>query len=73
MYYGIYSLYRFAQYFLNFFECHQIDKLHTDLTTRVTKYPPKLSLVVVVLGFYVSPTAKVIRRRDLSLKSHPKD
>ena len=29
--------------------------------------------VVVVLGFYVSPTAKVIRRRDLGLKSHPKD
>ena len=22
---------------------------------------------------YVSPTAKVIRRRDLGLKSHPKD
>ena len=29
--------------------------------------------MVVVLGFYVSPTAKVIRRRDLGLKSHPKD
>ena len=29
--------------------------------------------MVVVLGFYVSPTAKVIRRRDLSLKSHSKD
>ena len=29
--------------------------------------------VVVVLGFYVSPTAKGIRRRDLGLKSHPKD
>ena len=28
---------------------------------------------MVVLGFYVSPTAKVIRRRDLGLKSHPKD
>ena len=26
-----------------------------------------------VLGFYVPPTAKVIRRRDLGLKSHPKD
>ena len=24
-------------------------------------------------GFYVPPTAKVIRRRDLGLKSHPKD
>ena len=29
--------------------------------------------MVVVLGFYISPTAKVIRRRDLGLKSHPKD
>ena len=32
-----------------------------------------LSVVVVVLGFYVPPTAKVIPRRDLGLKSHPKD
>ena len=30
-------------------------------------------VVVVVLGFYVPPTAKVIWRRDLGLKSHPKD
>ena len=30
-------------------------------------------VVVVVLWFYVPPTAKVIRRRDLGLKSHPKD
>ena len=30
-------------------------------------------MVVVVLGFYVPPTAKVIRRRDLGFKSHPKD
>ena len=29
--------------------------------------------VVVVLGFYVPPKAKVIRRRDLGLKSHPKN
>ena len=28
---------------------------------------------IVVLGFYVPPTAKVIRRRDLGLKSHSKD
>ena len=27
----------------------------------------------MVLGFYVSPTANVKRRRDLGLKSHPKD
>ena len=26
-----------------------------------------------MLGFYVPPTAKVIRRRDLGLKSHPID
>ena len=26
-----------------------------------------------MLGFYVPPTAKVIRRQDLGLKSHPKD
>ena len=30
-------------------------------------------VAVVVLGFYVPPTAKVIRRRDLGLKSHPND
>ena len=29
--------------------------------------------VVVVLGFYFPPTANVIRRRDLDIKSHPKD
>ena len=33
----------------------------------------KSSVVVVVLGFYVPPTAKVIRRWDLSFKSHLKD
>ena len=26
-----------------------------------------------MFGFYVPPTAKVIRRQDLRLKSHPKD
>ena len=30
-------------------------------------------VVVVVLGFYFPPTAKVIWRQDLGLKSHPKD
>ena len=30
-------------------------------------------LLFVVLVFYVPPTAKVIWRRDLGLKSHPKD
>ena len=31
------------------------------------------TVLVVVLGFYIPPTAKVIRRRDLGLKSYPKD
>ena len=30
-------------------------------------------VLVVVLGFYVPPTSKVIQRRDLGLKSHRKD
>ena len=30
-------------------------------------------VVVVVLGFYVPPTANVIQRLGLSLMSHPKD
>ena len=33
----------------------------------------RVVVVVVVLGFYVPPTAKVIWRRDLGLKSHPND
>ena len=33
----------------------------------------KVPIIHVVLGFYVPPTAKVIRKRDLGLKSHPKD
>ena len=38
-----------------------------------SRFFQKLLQPVVVLGFYVPPTAKVIRRRDLGLKSHPKD
>ena len=34
---------------------------------------PSVSKFVVVLGLYVPPTAKVIRRRGLGLKSHPQD
>ena len=30
-------------------------------------------VVVVVLGYYVPPTAKVKRTRDLGLRSHQKD
>ena len=33
----------------------------------------KLYLFQYVLGFYDPPIAKAIRRRDLGLKSHPKD
>ena len=33
----------------------------------------KMVVVAIVLGFYIPPTAKVIRRRDIGLKSHPKD
>ena len=33
----------------------------------------QIIFVDVVLGFYVPPTAKVIRRPDLGLKSRPKD
>ena len=33
----------------------------------------KVVVVVVVLGLYAPPTAKVILRRDLGLKSLPKD
>ena len=40
---------------------------------HITKMAAMPIYGVVVLGYYVSPTAKVIRRRDLSLKSHPKD
>ena len=43
-------------------------------------HPPKqqlglksVNVVVVVLGFYVPPTAEVILSRDLDLKSLPKD
>ena len=32
-----------------------------------------LKVVVVVFGFYIPPTAKVIWRWDLGLKSRPKD
>ena len=42
-------------------------------SVRVCRKAPKCMEVAAVLGFYVSPTAKVIRRRDLGLKSHPKD
>ena len=39
----------------------------------MSRVRPLCLSVVVVLGFYVPPTAKVIRRRGLGLKSHPKD
>ena len=30
-------------------------------------------ILLLLLGFNIPPTAKVIQRQDLSLKSHPKD
>ena len=40
-----------------------------DFTAPIS--PSVSKVIVVVLGLYVPPTAKVIRRRDLGLKSHP--
>ena len=45
----------------------------TSFRYRFFVYHFFIILVVVVLGFYGPPTAKVIRRRDLGLKSHSKD
>ena len=45
---------------------------HQDVR-NTQNLPGYMKVVVVVLGLYVPPTAKVIRRRDLGLKSHPKD
>ena len=42
-----------------------------DFSETIAASDLKVGRWVVVLGFYVSPTAKVIRRRDLGLKSHP--
>ena len=46
---------------------------HTSLRLDLKILKAGFVMVVVVLGFYVPPTAKVIWRRDLGLKSHPKD
>ena len=43
--------------------------LHLHVTSKM----PMMIVVVIVLWFYVPSTAKVIQRRDLGLKSHPKD
>ena len=43
------------------------------MVRNISNFDLEFEKVVVVLGFYVPPTAKVIRRRDLGLKSHPKD
>ena len=52
--------------------------MYTTSSEENIKYEPiriheSVSSVVVVLGFYVPPTAKVIRRRVLGLKSLSKD
>ena len=56
---------------INFSVCPGID-LGENTTSCVSKAGDIVG-IVVVLGFYVPPTAKVIRRRYLGLKSHPKD
>ena len=48
-------------------------KTKVQISCAVTAQLISTFVFVVVLGFYVPPTAKVIRRRDLGLKSHPKD
>ena len=55
--------------------CLQVsDQIGHKLNCTTTKEGERLDVVVVVvLGFYVSPTAKVIQRRDLGLKSNFKD
>ena len=45
----------------------------TQFLSHITTVQSRCVVVVVVLGFYVPPTAKVIRRRDLDLESLPKD
>ena len=46
---------------------------HLEKTCSCILQVLKIVVVVVVLGFYILPTAKVIGRWDFSLKSHPKD
>ena len=53
--------------------CFFHEKLHFKRTVRFNSASPSGDVVVVVLGFYAPSTAKVIQRRDLSLKSHLKD
>ena len=45
----------------------------SKLTHGIVYLLMRYIVVVVVLVFYVPPTAKVIRRWDRGLKSHPKD
>ena len=42
---------------------------HLEKTCSYILHVLKIVVVVVVLGFYIPPTAKVIGRWDLSLKS----
>ena len=67
--YKVHSLYLLNPDFkpLNIFSDCSAHLCGTWLETRKTCF------LVLVLGFYVPPTAKVIWGRDLGLKSHPKD
>ena len=51
----------------------KIQNVNIRIEITILKFRRVMKSVVVVLGFYVPLTAKVIRRRDLGLKSHPKD
>ena len=46
---------------------------HALLKNEFTEDKMYVMNVVVMLGFYLPPTAKVIQRRELSFISHPKD
>ena len=50
-----------------------IDELYTNGYSSCYNLTSASVVVVVGSGVDVPPTAKVIRRRDLGLKSHPKD
>ena len=58
-----------------FYHCSETQHISETLFLLCCRYMLYLAhdVIAVVLGFYVPPTVKVIRRRDLGLKSHSKD
>ena len=66
---NVFLLFSFSEVIIyKFLLCEMIKSIFT-----INSHCPYDSSVVGWIGFYVPPTAKVIRRRDLDLKSHPKD